>query len=302
MRKRTNAISSPLFVLAVASVAWMASCNVEMPYIPPPWTPTETQLAEPVSPSEAAIPAWGSAGLSIRGKELQALTMGSGTRRIYIIGGFYGDEIEGPAVTSQLPAVLLAELVGDGGKRATVRIVRDMNPDGTATRTRGNTRGTDLNRNWPSRDYQPRGLDTPGRRHGPRAKSELETVAILADMTAFKPDLVIVFRTAITGRGPMVGSEGGKKAAHAQARAFAFAAAARDVDPRWRLNPGTAHVGPGSVESLFGRDRGIPVLTVEFQRGQDTRTNVNAVRAGIVALLDVLKPATTAAVPAAMTR
>jgi murein peptide amidase A len=265
-------------LIILVPVLPLVSCAVEMPTIPAPWESTETQLGEPVAPSEAALPGWTKIGTSVRGKPIEAVTLGSGPRRVYIIGGVHGDEPEGPAAAGRMPAALLADMVGEAGARATVRIVRDMNPDGSASKTRGNTRGTDLNRNWPSRDFKPEGL--PGRRGSTRALSELETMTIHKDMLAFKPDVVIVLRTAVMGRGPITGFNG-----PAKAMAFTFASAARGEDPRWRVSTERRYLDPGSVESLMGTDLKKPVLTLEFQRGREAEINAAAVRAGLLAMV-----------------
>lgn len=280
MRWQSGAIL--IRIAAPAAALALAGCAAEVPYIPAPWEPSETQLREPASPQDAAAPVWEKFGTSVRGKPLQAVTLGSGPRRIYIIGGIHGDAPEGPAVADLLPAALLADFAADAGRTTTLRIVRDMNPDGSASRTRGNTRGTDLNRNWPSRDFTPESL--PGRRQGPQPASELETVAIVADLKAFKPDLVILFRSATMGRGPFVNFEGLGKGTSGPRRAYDFASAARTVDPRWRLNPGREHVTPGSAESYIGRDLRTPILTLEFQRGRDAKTNAAAVRTALLTL------------------
>ena len=62
--------------------------------------------------------------------------IGSGPRRVYVIGGYYGDQPEGPAVAAALPE-LLAGLAG--GESSTVRVLRDMNPDGSAAKIEGDS-------------------------------------------------------------------------------------------------------------------------------------------------------------------
>jgi murein peptide amidase A len=256
----------------------------ELPTVPAPWESTENQLAEPSQPTEAGIPAWTKVGNSIRGKPIEAMTLGNGKKRIYIIGGLHGDEPEGPGIAAKLPGALLNDLTGDAGQNATVRILRDANPDGTALRTRGNTRGTDLNRNFPTRDFNPESL--PGRRQGLRPASELEVTVLLNDLKAFKPDLVIVFRTAQLGRGPMVSFDG-----PGLTGAYDFASAARAEEPRWRVSTDKSFITTGSIDSLVAREMRRPVLSVEFRRGEEITEAVRAVRAGIMALTAGRTPA-----------
>jgi predicted deacylase len=256
------------------------------PDLPPaPWDPVENQAAEPAPPVEAGIPPWEKIGNSIRGKPIQAMTLGRGPQRIYIVGGLRGDEPEGPQVAAKLPAALLRDLTGSLGDRATIRIVRDANPDGTALKTRGNTRGTDLNRNFPTKDFNPRSL--PGRQQGPRAASELEVATLVKDLRAFKPDVVVVFGTAQTGRGPMVLFDG-----PGLTRAYEFASSARAEDPRWRVSTDKSFVTPGSIGSLVARDLKKPVLSLELRRGAELAATVRAVHAGLGSVAEGRTPAT----------
>jgi len=258
----------------VVPICAAASCS-QVATIPSPFEPTETQMAEPQPVARAATPEWQQIGTSIRGKPIEAMTLGGGPRKIYILGGFHGDEPEGPEAAAKLPAALVPEMISEAGEKSTIRIVRDMNPDGTALKTKGNTRGTDLNRNWPTSDF----ISDP-KRGGKKAESELETTAILKDLVAFKPDVVIVFETAVTGRGPDVAVENG--GAGAVSMAYDFASAARTIDPRWRVATETRYRTPGSVQSYVGRNLRKPVVTVQFRRGEDAQTNVTAVTKSIV--------------------
>lgn len=250
-----------------------------MPSIPVPWEASENQSAEPMefAPPETRGPRWHRIGSSVRGKPIQAATIGEGKRRIYVLGGMHGDEPEGPAAAG----ALIGLLEGVDLQNATVRILRDMNPDGTAAGTRLNTRGVDLNRNWPARDYV--GGD---KRHGLRAGSELETVVVQKDLAEFKPDLVVVVTSSV--RGPVIGFEG-----PAQMVAYEFAAAARREEPRWRVVPDRWKPSPGSAESYTWLNLKKPVLSVELQRGAGAEINATALRAGVLAVsaMDSFVPA-----------
>ncbi len=242
-----------------------------MPSIPAPWEPSENQAAEPVefAPPAPTGPQWTRIGSSVRGKPIRTTTIGSGPRRIYVIGGMHGDEPEGPAAAAILPEIFEGVTL----ESATIRILADMNPDGTAARTRYNTRGVDLNRNWPAKDYIP----GDGKISGLRAASELETVVVHKDLAAFKPDVVIVITSSV--RGPVIGFEG-----QSQMVAYEFAAAARREEPRWRLVPDRWKPSPGSAESYAWLNLKKPVLSVELRRGEDPETNAAALRSGLLAV------------------
>jgi predicted deacylase len=230
----------------------------------------ETALAKPDAPLAPPAPAatWSQIGASKQQRALEAMTLGHGPGRIYLIGGIHGDETEGQAV---LPRLI--EAVGQKPQAAhvTVRIVRDANPDGAAEHTRGNADGRDLNRNWPAANFTPRGAN------GPRPLSEPETQAIARDMNAFAPDLVVVFHS--TPRGPFVNYDG-----PAQSYAEVFVAAAKEIDPRWRVVPQMGYPTPGSLGSYVGVDRGLPILTIEFKRGETGEATEAALR-GLAAIV-----------------
>jgi murein peptide amidase A len=278
---------------ALVLAALIPACSTPTAYVPAPWDATEPQGSEPASiaPRVPLTPRWSRVGASIRGKSLQAVTVGSGQRRIYIIGGIHGDEPEAPAAAVLLPELLVESTDPLSTLTAsTVRILQDMNPDGGAARTRTNTRRVDLERNWPSKDFR------KDDRSGDRPLSELETAAVYKDLLDFKPDIVIVFQSA--NLPPSISSHGSSpRLAHE------FASAARQVDPRWRFNPVHRHRAPGSIESLFGNDMGKVVFRVEFQRNRPADTDARAVLAGLLALdrrpssPPSAAPATAAAAP-----
>jgi protein MpaA len=221
------------------------------------------------APQHEAPADWTGIGVTPGGRTITATTVGNGPQRVYVIGSIHGDEPEALPVAGSLPALLRGLNVAH---HATIRVVRDMNPDGTVARTRGNGRGVDLNRNWPASNYR------DGGSYGPEALSEIETRHVWADARSFRPDLVVVLHSS--HRGPFVNYDG-----PAAALASAFAGAARQADPRWRVVPSMGYETPGSLGTVFGVDRSIPVLTVELQRGRDPSKNSQAVSRGIAAVV-----------------
>lgn len=212
---------------------------------------------------------WTEIGRSAQGRPIEAVTLGSGssgTPRVLVIGGIHGDEQEGaPAVEA-----LLAD--GSWRRGATVRIIRDANPDGTAAGTRFNSRGVDLNRNWPASNFK------PSRSRGRSTLSEPETAAVHADILAFRPAIVVVFHSA--RGGPFVNFDG--PAAELAGR---FGAAAARADPRWRVVAQMGYATPGSLGSYLGVDCGVPILTVEFQRGHEAGAAAEAAIAGLTGVI-----------------
>jgi murein peptide amidase A len=188
---------------------------------------------------------------------------------MYVIGGIHGNEPEG-----LFAATNLANQSGRTSPPVTVRIIDDANPDGTRAGTRGNARGRDLNRNWPATNFA-------GGARRPDPLSEPETRALHRDIDEFAPDLIVVFHSISSG--PFVNFDG-----PAGEYAAAFADAAREIDSRWRVVPQMGYRTPGSMGSYFGIDRSIPILTIEFARGQDAASASAAAIAGLKAVVERL--------------
>ena len=74
-------------------------------------------------------------GTSRQGRPIEAITLGRGQTRVYLIGSIHGDEPEGRSALDEVRRVLEAGAVGSEGGGVgggtTVRLVLDMNPDGS---------------------------------------------------------------------------------------------------------------------------------------------------------------------------
>ena len=245
--------------LLIAAAALLPGC-VATPRVRPELAKLpETGLPQPAS----ATATWRPIGYSVERRPLLATQAGSGRLRIYLIGGVHGDETEGRSALDYLWPALHAS--------ATIRVLRDLNPDGTTANRRVNARGFDLNRDWPALNFG------PGASGGEVPLSEPETAALAQDLRAFRPDLVVVLHASQTG--PFVNYDG-----PAAALALTFADAARSVEPGWHVQPDIGYPTPGSLGSYLGVDQAIPVLTIEFQRGQDEATARASLQKGLSAV------------------
>jgi murein peptide amidase A len=126
---------------------------------------------------------WAVVGHSSRGRRIFAARFGSGNRHLLVIGGVHGDEL-GTAVAARF-AAYLATHPAAVPRSATIDVIRCLNPDGYARRTRGSARRVDLNRNLPTADWRrvlKRGDPSAllGLSGGARPASEPETRALLA--------------------------------------------------------------------------------------------------------------------------
>ena len=222
-------------------------------------------------PLPAAARSWERIGTSTQGRPIEAATIGADMAtapRVLLIGGIHGDEPEGGRTINAIEAYLRVLR-----PHATVRIVRDVNPDGTASRSRHSATDIDLNRNWPAKNFR------PGSSRGAAPLSEPESRALHDELERFDPDLVLVVHSS--PRGPFVNFDG-----PAAELATTFASAAAATDPRWRVVPDMGYATPGSLGSYVGIDRGVPILTLEFDRGHEADAAWIAMRDGVRAVIE----------------
>jgi protein MpaA len=163
-----------------------------------------------------------SLGRSEHGRRIVAVRAGDPHAvRVLVVGCIHGNEDAGIAVAQALERV-------QGG--ADLWIVRDLNPDGHARRTRQNGRGVDLNANWSS---QWAGGGRPGDPYypGPRPFSERETQVARTLILRVRPQVTIWFHQHMN----LVWAWGPSSAA---GRIYARAAGMRFYHRPWL--PGTA--------------------------------------------------------------
>jgi protein MpaA len=174
----------------------------------------------------------------------------AGKCRLLLFAGLHGEEPE----TTYALSRALRQLAAPPAQCA---IVLAANPDGLIRGTRGNARGVDLNRNFPSRDWQADPVThrstledpsdillSPGHEPG----SEPETLALMALVGELKPERAIALHAPLgciddAGQTP-----------------FGRRLAERTGMP---LVTDVGYPTPGSFGS-WGADRGLPVITYEF--------------------------------------
>ncbi|MBL9121523.1 MAG: DUF2817 domain-containing protein [Phycisphaerae bacterium] len=212
-------------------------------------------------------------GHSVEGRAIQARVIGPtkpladvGARRCLIIAGIHGDEPEGLSAVDEVASVARSHAA-----RWMTAIIRDLNPDGTAHRTRRNAQGVDLNRNWPASNFRSH------RSHGAQPLSEPESMVGNRLIEVVQPELIVVFHSSSSG--PFVTFDG-----PARSLAQVFADAASTANRPWRVRASMGYPTPGSLGSLLGVDRHLAILTIEFRRGQSEGV-AEAVRRGLNAVL-----------------
>lgn len=170
------------------------------------------------------------------------------SRRILAISLIHGDE--GPSAEVTRAWMERLEKIEP---RNSWRIIPVANPDGFRLNQRMNARGVDLNRNFPTKEWNESALASwkkitksdPRRYPGPESGSERETKCFLSHFEDFKPDFIISIHTPIgvlDFDGPQV-----------------------KAPPSPPLPWSPLGNFPGSLGRYMWKDNNIPVLTIELK-------------------------------------
>ncbi|MFT5680246.1 MAG: protein MpaA [Myxococcota bacterium] len=227
-------------------------------------------LPAPVVPPPLPDTGWQVIGQSLQGRDIRLRTVGHGPRTVLWIGGIHGDEIEGAHATAQLPEAFLTD--PERAERVTLHLIEDLNPDGRAAQTRGNAAEVDLNRNYPA-------AFEPAPSHGAAPLDQPEAALLAAQLDALSPAVVLV--------------------AHSwrEKHFINYDGPAADLAERFSARSGYPVVvsdsiapTPGSLGSWVGRTQGVPILTVEYERGHDAIACWQETEAAILAVIDLSAP------------
>lgn len=186
-------------------------------------------------------------GNSSLGIPINAFQFGTQGPKVLLMGGVHGDEPEGVTLAQGL----LAHFIRHFDYRLQITLIPMFNPDGVIMHTRTNGRGVDLNRNMPTKDWNPEAR-APRYSPGPFAGSEPESKALGTWIEIERPALVMSFHSW----EPMLNTNGDCKGE-------------AEVLAKWTGYKITDDIGyptPGSHGTYLGHERGIPTLTYEIQR------------------------------------
>ncbi|MES2876356.1 MAG: DUF2817 domain-containing protein [Patescibacteria group bacterium] len=197
-------------------------------------------------------------GTSLKGRPLSAFIYGSGGPVTMYVGGIHGSE---PSSTSLMKA-WMGELDRNPARYAGKRIVvvPGINPDGLAAGTRTNSRGVNLNRNFPTDNWTKSIKDTDGTHAaggGESPLSEPEAAALAKLTTSYQPRLLLSFHAV----GSLaIGDPGGYSAGYASKYASL-------VGYRDGTNTSSSNFDynvTGGYEDWTFRNAGIPSIVVEL--------------------------------------
>jgi hypothetical protein len=138
--------------------------------------------------------AWSNYFRSTDRRPIESTILGQGPTKIAIIGSLHGDEPQSIALVD-----LLAKHLKDHPELLegrSVLIVRNPNPDGLFARTPHNSRGVNLNSNFPAPNWK----EVSGGRSGANAASEVETRTLMRMLLEFEPKLVVHVKDYAKGR------------------------------------------------------------------------------------------------------
>jgi protein MpaA len=170
--------------------------------------------------------------------------------RLLIFAGIHGEEPE----TTYALSRALRQLTRPSDHCA---VVLAANPDGLIRGTRGNARGVDLNRNFPTRDWRPgtvthrSTIEDPSDillSTGAGPASEPETRALISLIADLEPDAVIAIHAPLACIDDANATPLGERLARRTGLPFV-----RDV----------GYATPGSF-GTWGGEQGLPVITYEF--------------------------------------
>ena len=190
-------------------------------------------------------------GTSVEGVPLHVYLPSSGSADLLILAAIHGDESETTVVVSEAMRCLPADDL-----RAAV--IFSGNPDGLLRGTRGNARGVDLNRNFPTSNWSPDAVHYKSRANdardialspGPNPASEPEIIALLQLIDRLQPRSVISMHSALACVDDAGASQLGKK-----------------LSERCAL-PFLTEIGyptPGSMGTWAG-ERGLNLVTLELE-------------------------------------
>ena len=186
-------------------------------------------------------------GTSVQGRPIEVRWFGTGSETVIFFGAFHGDEPESTDVLREFTRHLQQhpQLLED----RTAVIVAVVNPDGLQKSQRKNANQVDLNRNFPTSNWNSEGKETDywG---GPSAASEPETMVVMELLERFQPSRIITVHCPY-------------KCVNYDGPAEELAQAMSDANG-YKVEASIGYPTPGSFGTYAGIEKRIPTITLEL--------------------------------------
>ncbi len=175
---------------------------------------------------------------TLQGREI-ALYGNGGKCKNLIIGVFHGDEPQGK---------FLIEKYLENNSESSLYFIPCLNPDGMAVKKRTNASGVDLNRNFPTNNWQYSAKDEFFGGESPA--SEIETKFVMEILDEYKPQLILTL--------------------HAPFKVVNFDGNAREISEKiskiinYPVEESIGYPTPGSFGTYAGIENKIPTITLEL--------------------------------------
>lgn len=187
--------------------------------------------------------------LSAKSNKIELYQLTQGPRPLLLLGGVHGDEPEGFFLVEKF--MNTPELWSGLNGLASLYVVPRVNPDGCLVHERTNSNGVDLNRNMPTKDWNPKAAK-PRYNPGPAPASEIESKMLMALIENLKPELII----SAHSWEPMINYNGPCK----------LVAELMSKHSGLRISDDIGYPTPGSLGTWSGWEKNIPTITLEIEK------------------------------------
>ncbi len=192
---------------------------------------------------------WIECGRSVAGRVIVLREQGRGDSTVMVLGSMHGDEAAGGTVVVRLAEAFAAG--ADDSLHRRIVFVPVVNPDGVERGTRWNAHGVDINRNFPTANWE-NGERKGIARHGAEPGSEPETKLVMALIERYRPCLIITLHAALH----VVNYDGPGKEVAVRIGAL----------NGYPVSGSIGYPTPGSLGTYAGVERQIPIITLELPR------------------------------------
>ena len=186
------------------------------------------------------------------GQPIDMFQLTKGPVNLLLMGGVHGDEYEGFFLVEEfMRSGKYKELEG----KASLYVIPRVNPEGCEKKTRTNGNGVDLNRNMPTKDWDPVARKERYQ-PGPSAGSEIESKVLMEVVGELNPRAIFTahsWKPMINYNGPC------KKLAEAMAAVNGYI-----------IDDDIGYPTPGSFGTWAGWERNISTITITLEIERDS--------------------------------